>query len=47
MTIPEEDLYQDIKKENAAKKHTEILTTDINPIIYHRNVPSDEFYLIL
>lgn len=47
MDIPEEAFYKDIKKETAAKKHTEILSKDISPIIYQRNKPSDEFYLIL
>ena len=47
MDIPEEALYKDLQKENQAKKHNEILEKDQSPIIYERNVASDEFYLIL
>ena len=47
MEVPEEEMYAELKKKADNKKTQEILSTDTNPILYVRNVPSTDFYLIL
>jgi CRP-like cAMP-binding protein len=47
MDVPEEELYKELKQQHDKKKRKEILTVELNPIIYVRNVPSTDFYLIL
>lgn len=47
MDVPEEEIFSEQKKIKDKKKRNRILTTEINPILYVRNVPSEDFYLIL
>ena len=46
-SIPGEDMYEDLKKEEEEKIEKQILEEDVSPIIYVRGVPSEEFSLIL
>ena len=45
--VPEEEMYSDLRHTRNKLKQKEILTTDVTPILYIRNVPSSDFYLIL
>ena len=47
MEVPEEQLMKELKKIEDKRKRKEILEHDLNPILYVRNVPSEDFYLIL
>ena len=47
MEVPEEEMYAELKKNADRRKTREILSTDQNPILYVRNLPSTDFYMIL
>mmetsp|Transcript_23760 Transcript_23760/g.23454 ORF Transcript_23760/g.23454 Transcript_23760/m.23454 type:complete len:114 (+) Transcript_23760:1243-1584(+) len=47
-SIPEEDLYAEMKKQHHNEKEQKIIEEDhTSPVLYQRKVASDEFVLIL
>jgi uncharacterized protein (UPF0333 family) len=48
MEIPHEDISDELKKQiTQTNKQLQIIKKDLTPILYVRDVPSDEFHLIL